>query len=128
MRHEHSACRPKERMARFGPYGVPSDRGPVEESAVALYEYRCDQDGSFDVMRPLGTAPASVACAVCGAESRRVFSVSMLRTGTRPAWTAAIDRADKSRYEPEVVRSLPPVSGPRRTIELTPMLRGLPRP
>jgi len=95
---------------------------------VALYEYRCDRDGSFEVMRPLGTAPASIACAVCGGESRRVFSSAMLKTGTRAAWTAARDRADKSRYEPEVVSSLPPVAGPRRTLQMTPALRGLPRP
>lgn len=95
---------------------------------MALYEYRCDRDGPFDVMRPLGTAPASVACRVCGAESRRVFFAPMVRTGSRLAWTAALDRADKSRYEPEVVSSPPPVAGPRRTVEMTPALRGLPRP
>ena len=95
---------------------------------MAIYEYRCEQDGLFDVVRPLGTAPALVACTVCGRESRRVISVPMVRTGSRSAWTAAIDHADKSRYEPEVVTSLPSTGTRSRTLPLTPTLRGLPRP
>lgn len=95
---------------------------------MAIYEYRCDQDGLFDRSLPLGTAPESVACATCGSEARRVFSAPMFKTATRSAWTAAMDRADKSRYEPDVVTSLPPSGAPRRTIPLTPKLRGLPRP
>lgn len=95
---------------------------------MAIYEYRCDQDGLFDRNLPLGTAPESVACATCGGEARRVFSAPMFKTATRSAWTAAMDRADKSRYEPDVVTSLPPSGAPRRTIPLTPKLRGLPRP
>lgn len=96
---------------------------------MALYEYRCDQDGVFEVTRPLGTAPVSVACSVCGSESRRILSLPMIRSGTRSGWTAAMDRAEKSRYEPEVVSSPPPAIGSRRrTLPLTPTLRGLPRP
>ena len=37
-----------------------------------------------------------------------------------------MDRADKSRYEPEVVNSLPSTGAPSRTLALTPKLRGLP--
>jgi len=39
-----------------------------------------------------------------------------------------MDRADKSRHEPDVVTSLPATGAARRTILLTPKLRGLPRP
>lgn len=95
---------------------------------MAIYEYRCDHDGLFEVTRPLGTAPAFVACTVCGSESRRVISVPTVRTGSRSAWTAAIDHAEKSRYEPEVVKSLPSTGARSRTLPLTPTLRGLPRP
>ena len=97
---------------------------------MATYEYRCVQDGLFDITRPLGTAPAFVACTVCGSEARRVISVPMVRTRSRGGWTAAIDHAEKSRYEPEVVTSLPSTGARRRTpvIPLTPTLRGLPRP
>lgn len=95
---------------------------------MAIYEYRCDRDGLFDKNLPLGTAPESVPCGTCGSQAKRVFSAPMFRTASRSAWTAAMDRADKSRYEPEVVTSLPATGAPRRTIPLTPKLRGLPRP
>ena len=97
---------------------------------MATYEYRCDQDGLFEVILPLGTAPAFAACAVCGSESRRVISAPMVRTRSRDAWTAAIEHAQKSRYEPEVVTSLPSTGArrPTQVIPLTPTLRGLPRP
>ena len=95
---------------------------------MATYEYRCEQDGVFDVTRPLGTAPQSVTCSVCGSEARRVISVPMFRSASRTAWTVAMDHADKSRYEPEVVTALPSTGARSRTIPLTPTLRGLPRP
>lgn len=95
---------------------------------MAIYEYLCDQDGRFDKSLRLGTAPESVACSTCGRQARRVFSAPMFRSAARSAWTAAMDRADRSRHEPEVVTSLPPSGGPRRSIPLTPKLRGLPRP
>ena len=95
---------------------------------MAIYEYSCDQDGAFDVVRPLGTAPESAHCPECGQPSRRVFSTAMLRCGTRPAWTAAMDRADKSRFEPEVVTSLPASGVPQRKLRMTPQLWNLPRP
>jgi putative FmdB family regulatory protein len=96
---------------------------------VALYEYRCGQDGAFDITRPLGTAPATVACPVCRGEARRVFSKPMLSSTPR-ALVAAIDHAEKSRDEPEVVTSLPPKGARKRTpvLPLTPTLRRLPRP
>jgi putative FmdB family regulatory protein len=97
---------------------------------VALYEYRCNQDGVFDESRPLGTAPESVACPLCGAAARRVISVPMVRCGSRRAWAAAIEHADKSRYQPEVVTSLPSAGTSRQSaaLSLNPALRHLPRP
>lgn len=97
---------------------------------MAIYEYQCDQDGLFEITRPLGTAPESVACSVCGSEARRVFSIPMVRRGSRTASFAAIDHAEKSRFEPEVVTSLPSTGARRRTpmATLTPALQRLPRP
>lgn len=96
---------------------------------MAIYEYRCDDDGAFEMTRPLGTAPESVACPVCGSEARRVFSKPMLSLSP-PALVAAIDHAEKSRDEPEVVTSLPRTGARKRTpvLPLTPTLRRLPRP
>ena len=97
---------------------------------MAIYEYRCDQDGVFEVMRPLGTAPATVACPACNREAPRIVSAPMILTTSRSAWSAAIERADKTRYEPEVVTSVPAAGAKGRTrmLPLTPTLRGLPRP
>ena len=97
---------------------------------MAIYEYRCDQDGVFEVTRPLGTAPESVSCSVCGSEARRVFSIPTIRCGSRTVLFAAIDHAEKSRHEPDVVTSLPSTGARRRTpvLPLTPILRRLPRP
>ncbi len=96
---------------------------------MAIYEYRCVVDGVFDVTRPFGTAPATVNCAACGAEARRVFSRPFLPSPKREL-IAAIDHAEKSRYEPEVVTSIPSAGARRRTpmAPMTPTLQRLPRP
>jgi putative FmdB family regulatory protein len=97
---------------------------------MATYEYRCDRDGMFDVTRPLGTAPTTVACPACGSEAQRVISLPTIRCGTRTAFTAAIEHAEKSGYEPEVVTSVPSAGAmrPVRTAQMTPALARLPRP
>jgi putative FmdB family regulatory protein len=96
---------------------------------VAPYEYRCDQDGVFEITRPLGTAPTSITCPVCRNEARRVFSKPMLMSAQREV-VAAIDHAEKTRDEPDIVTSLPPTGARKRTpvLPLTPTLRRLPRP
>lgn len=96
---------------------------------MAIYEYRCERDGAFDVMLPIGTAPASIACPVCASEAGRVFSSPMLSLAP-PALVAALDHEEKTRYEPDVVTSLPPRPPHKRTpvLPLTPTLRRLPRP
>lgn len=96
---------------------------------MAVYEYKCDRHGAFDVFRPVGTAPESMACAVCGRDAKRVFSPPML-PHPRQDLVAAIDHAQKSAHEPEVVSSLPS-TGRKRTqpmAPLTPSLMRLPRP
>jgi putative FmdB family regulatory protein len=94
---------------------------------MATYEYRCEQDGVFEVTRGIGTAPESVLCPACSGEARRVFSPPMLLSVPR-AVVAALDHEEKTRHEPDVVTSLPP--SPKRTpvLPLTPTLRRLPRP
>jgi putative FmdB family regulatory protein len=96
---------------------------------MATYEYRCDQDGGFDVVLPLGSAPGSIRCPECGGEARRVFSPPMLKSAPR-ALVAALDHEEKTRHEPDIVTSLPPRPAHQRTpvLPLTPTLRRLPRP
>lgn len=97
---------------------------------MAIYEYQCVEDGVFEINRPIGTAPAAVVCALCGHEAARIVSAPRLVTRGRSAWRAAMDRAEKSRYEPQVVSSVPSAGARSRTrvLPLTPTLRGLPRP
>ena len=97
---------------------------------MAFYDYRCDADGVFEVSRPLGTAPGTVACPVCDAVATRVFTTPMLATTAPKALVAAIDHAVKTRLEPDVVTSLPrrPADQRTPTLPLTPKLRRLPRP
>ena len=97
---------------------------------MPIYEYRCDQHGVSEITRPLGTAPKSITCSVCGSEARRVFSVGTIRSGSRGALLAAVDHAEKSRHEPDVVTSVPSTGASRRTpvLPLTPALRRLPKP
>ena len=73
---------------------------------MAIYEYRCEEDGGFEVTVPLGTQPESATCPGCGGEARRVFTKPLLSFAPR-ALVAAIDHAEKSRDAPEVVTSLP---------------------
>ena len=63
---------------------------------MPIYEYRCDQHGVSEITRPLGKAPKSVPCLVCGGEAKRVFSVGMIRTASRGALLAAMDHEDSS--------------------------------
>jgi putative FmdB family regulatory protein len=96
---------------------------------MAIYEYRCDRHGAFELTCAIGTAPASAACPACEREARRVFSKPML-SSTPPGLVAALDHAEKTRDEPDLVSSLPPADARRRTpvLPLTPTLRRLPRP
>ena len=96
---------------------------------MAIYEYRCQHDGAFEVTLPIGTAPPSIACPLCASESDRVFSSPMVSFAPR-ALVAALDHEEKTRHEPDVVTSLPPAPAHRRTpvLPLTPTLAKLPRP
>ena len=99
---------------------------------MARYEYRCEQDGLFEAAWPVGSAPELVECAACGSPSSRVFSSPMLSFSSRESRevSAAIEHAEKTRDEPDMVTSVPPGSARHRTpvLPLTPALRRLPRP
>jgi putative FmdB family regulatory protein len=96
---------------------------------MATYQYRCVQDGDFDVTRPMGTAAPKWQCPVCDNEAVRVFHAPMLSFTSRPLM-AAIDRTEKTSDEPEVVSALPPRGARKRSPMSThnPALQRLPRP
>ena len=97
---------------------------------MAFYDYRCDDDGVFEIMRPLGTAPGSIACPACGGRATRVFATPMLGTTAPKELLGAIEHAEKTRTEPDIVTSLPRMPAHKRTpvLPLTPTLARLPRP
>ena len=96
---------------------------------MAIYEYRCDRHGPFDVRLPIGTAPPSTACPQCASEAGRVFSAPMMSSVPR-SLAAALDHEEKTRHEPDVVTSLPRRPARERTpvAAMTPSLARLPRP
>ena len=94
---------------------------------MTRYEYRCPEHGAFEVRAAMGSAPRHAACPTCDADSRRLFAPPTLRR-VAPAVGAAVDRAERSREAPEVVRAPPPRRRPPRpTAPANPALRRLPR-
>ena len=77
----------------------------------------------------MGQAADVSPCPICDDEAVRVFSAPMVLLAP-PAMVAAIDRAEKTRDEPEVVSSLPRRHPSKRTpmASPNPALRRLPRP
>ncbi|MFN8110665.1 MAG: zinc ribbon domain-containing protein [Thermoleophilia bacterium] len=44
---------------------------------MARYDYRCAQDGVFELTLPLGTAPETAPCPECGQEAQRLFAAPL---------------------------------------------------
>lgn len=106
---------------------------------MATYTYRCTSlmgeagteasgCGVFDVRAPIGRAASTTTCPSCGRDAVRVFSPPMI-SRAHPGALSAIERAERSRTDPEVVTALPGRPGrARRTAPPNPALRRLPRP
>jgi hypothetical protein len=77
----------------------------------------------------MGQTPDTVACPVCNDSAVRVFSAPMVSTAPREI-VAAIDRAERSGHEPEVVTAVPPRDPRKRTPSAppNPAFRRLPKP
>ncbi len=70
---------------------------------MPVYDFVCDDCGPFEQRRSLAEAGDPMACPKCGEEARRVYS--MPHTKRMPTGLSkAMDRAEKSAHEPEVVR------------------------
>ena len=96
---------------------------------MVIYEYRCQQHGVFELMQPMGAATSTALCPQCGGDAMRALSAPSVTRASRSAWFGAIEHAEKSRHEPQVVSAVPPPGARRsRQIPMTPALRRLPRP
>jgi putative FmdB family regulatory protein len=94
---------------------------------MAIYEYRCERDGAFDISLPIGTAPSSVACPACADEAARVYTNPMVLSVPR-ALVAALDHEAKTRESPDIVTALPAGGKRAPMARMTPALAKLPRP
>ena len=96
---------------------------------VVSYQYRCQNHGILTHNFPIGHAPERIECEDCTEFAGRYYSAPM--TSRAPAnRLALIDKAEKSRDEPEVVSSLPRRHPSKRTpmAPPNPALQRLPRP
>ncbi|GAB3845084.1 FmdB family zinc ribbon protein [Nesterenkonia populi] len=93
---------------------------------MPLYEFRCARCGVFDSHHSMADVPRERGCPQCADRSRRVFTaVGLTRLGSAQA--KAIDRAQKSASEPEVVTGA--AGRPRATpVTNDPRHQKLPRP
>ena len=69
---------------------------------MPLYQYTCDDCGSFETWTGMRSARASCACPTCGAASERELAVPSLNT-MNGSLRKALSRSEKSSAEPRVV-------------------------
>src|SRR5258708_8978842 len=73
------------------------------------YEFRCENCGPFECRRPLDEVSVPMVCPKCQAVARRVYTAPGL-VKTPPALAHGLYRAEKSAFEPEVIKREYPVS------------------
>lgn len=73
------------------------------------YAFRCERCGPFECWRPFHEADKPMVCPTCQAVARRVYTAPGL-VKTPPTLARAMYRAEKSAYEPEVVRQERPAA------------------
>ena len=70
---------------------------------MPIYEFLCETCGPFEHQRSFDEANNLMPCPTCKAVAKRVYSIPGL-VKTPPALAKARLRAEKSAYEPELVR------------------------
>lgn len=70
---------------------------------MPVYDFICEECGSFEQRRSAAETSGPLACPTCGREARRVFSIPNTRS-VPAALSGARERAEKSAHEPAVVR------------------------
>ncbi len=80
---------------------------------MPLYEFVCPECGSFEERRPFSQATEPAHCPTCGDPATRVLTPPNLRRLEAPV-RHALEREERSRHEPEVVRRGARPAAPRR--------------
>jgi putative FmdB family regulatory protein len=96
---------------------------------MPIYEYRCPNCATFEVILRMGTAADCMDCPQCqSSSSRRVSAPSLSQTGSSAF--KLIDSANRSAHEPSVVSTPRPGARVGRTQPVTsnPLHYKLPRP
>jgi len=70
---------------------------------VPNYEFLCEECGTFEQRRSFAEAGARMRGTSCGHLAGRVYSMPAIRKAPSPL-SKAVNRAEKSAYEPGVVR------------------------
>jgi putative FmdB family regulatory protein len=70
---------------------------------MPIYEFECDEHGSFDEQRPMALAKSGAPCPTCGGEARRVLSAPSVPILAR-SQRVARDRNERSAHEPRLVK------------------------
>jgi putative FmdB family regulatory protein len=70
---------------------------------VPVYEFVCEDCGPFEQRRSFAEAGEPMACPSCGRKARRVYSMPNTKKMSA-ALSGAMDRAEKSAHEPEVIQ------------------------
>jgi putative FmdB family regulatory protein len=78
---------------------------------MPIYEYECLEHGVFEEQRKVAESGAAGACPHCLQASPRIVSAPSLGRLER-SQVRAIERNEKSRHEPRIVRTEPPRSRP----------------
>jgi putative FmdB family regulatory protein len=73
---------------------------------MPIYEYECREHGVFELARKVADSGAAGGCPVCLQASPRIVSAPSLGRLER-SQVRAIERNEKSRHEPQVVRTEP---------------------
>ena len=70
---------------------------------MPIYEFLCGECGPFEERRPFEEAENPAVCPECKSAARRVYHMPNLKT-MPTSLSNAMNRAEKSTHEPEVVR------------------------
>ena len=70
---------------------------------MPAYEFFCERCGPFELRRSFNEVHHAASCPTCQSNARRVYTPLGLVKTSVPL-TRALDRAQKSAYEPEMIK------------------------
>jgi putative FmdB family regulatory protein len=84
---------------------------------VPLYEYECPAHGVFETRRTISESAEDGPCPVCEQDSPRIVSAPNLGSMAR-AQVKAIERNERSRFEPKVVKTVAQPATERKPLQV----------